>query len=285
MKTLMKSLIFALLGVAAFAQPLPQYGSALTKTTLSAAITSSQQTVAVAATTGCPASGTFNPVSNPCVLAVGHEIMSVVAINGTNLTVDRGAFGTRAEANPSGSLAFIGSNSALPPLTKLDNNYPFTGFTFFSTPWTTVAAGSITDVDGKLWYSAIEVPQATVITKACILKGGGTMTDSVILAIWDRNGNLLANTTTAGVALTGTASLYQCIALSNAVLLNGPQVYYVGVEGHGTTAGQFGMYAAGSMPDLYPTGSQTGGTWPAVGNITAPATTFTAAVGPIMYLE
>lgn len=285
MKTYIASLfVFASL---AFSQPLPQSGTSLTKTTLSAAVTASATNVVVAATTGCPQSGTFNPVSNPCVLITGHEIMDVVAINGTVLTVARGAAGTIGEAHAANALAFIASTSAVKPNARFTDDLPWSDWTFYGTfaGQNSVASASITDVSGKLWYSALQIPRTTIITKACIMKGAGTATDSVVLAIWDRLGNLLGTTATAGTALSGAASIYQCIALTNAIVLAGPQTYYVGVQGNGTTAGQFAMYAAGGAPDLYPTGSQTGGTFGTVLPITSPAYTFTASVGPVMALE
>lgn len=281
----LKVLTLALLGGALFAQS-PQSGSNLTQTTITASLNSSATTVNVGATTGCPASGTFSPVSNPCALIVEHEIMEVLAINSKTLTVQRGAAGTIAEAHPANALAYIGSDSAIKPYPNFQDNYPWTGYTFFSTfsgP-NSVAVNEAADVSGKLFYSAIQIPQTTVLTKACLFNGNGTLADKVILAIWDRNGNLLANTAVAGVTQTGT-SQYQCIAFTNAVLVQGPQVYYVGVQGNGTTAASYSLYAAGSAPDLYPTGVQTGGTFGTVLNITAPAVTFTANNGPIMAVE
>lgn len=283
MKTINQILfVFALAASLAFAQ-LPQSGTSVTRTTLSGTVTAGQTTIAVASTSGCPASGTFNPVSNPCTLIVEHEQMDVQAINGTTLTVQRGASGSIAEAHTSGVAVFIGSSSAVKPATNFQPNYFNTGYTWFPTFSVSNAAAvnSATDVSGKLWYSGINIPYTTVLTGACLLNGGGTVADNVVVAIWDKAGTLLQQSAAAGVTQSG-ASILQCTTFSKPVLVQGPQMYFVGVQGNGTTAGSFSLYAAGGAPTNYPTGVQTGGTFGTVLNITSPATTFTANAGPIM---
>lgn len=290
MKKLILSL--ALFSLAAFAQPNPQSASnGPTRTTLSAAITSSQTTVTVGSTSGCPASGSFNNVSNPCDLLVGREMMHVLAINGTNLTVERGANGLLGEAYPSGEAAFIGSPSAFRDQAtgqsvpfpqfgdwNLNNTYQwYATFSSYAEP----AANQVTDVSGKLWYTAIQIPSSTILTGACQMNGNGTLADKMIFALWDRNGNLLANTAVAGVTQSGT-SVLQCQSFINPVVVQGPGLYYIGVQGNGTTAASIAAYPSGGAPTNYPTGTQTGGTFGTIKNITSPATSFTANVGPIM---
>ncbi len=83
--------------VGAFVAPT---GAAITSTTAAAAITQSAQTIQVASATGIAV--------NTTVLLVEQEIMAVVAVSGTTITVQRGASGTKALAHTSGSTVFIG---------------------------------------------------------------------------------------------------------------------------------------------------------------------------------
>ena len=281
----------ATLAALAFAQPLPITGGATAKrTTLSANLVAPSNTnpgiyVQVGSTSGCPFSGSFNPVSNPCDLVVGRELMHVLAINGTVLTVERGANGTLAEAYPSGTGAFIGSVAAFgsfpfPQFGDWNPNNTFTWFTTFSYTGQP-AATQVTDVSGKIFYSAIQIPNSQILTGACQQNGSGTLADKMIFALWDRNGNLLANSATAGTTQSGTSQL-QCQAFTAPVVVQGPNIYYIGVQGNGTTAASIAAIPTGGAPTNYPTGTQTGGTFGTIGAITSPATTFTAGVGPIM---
>lgn len=289
--------VFALTSALAFGQLTPQSASTgPTRTTLSAALaqpssTNSATVVTVGATTGCPASGSFNNVSNPCDLLVGREMMHIIAISGTSLTVERGANGTLAEAYPSGEAAFIGSPSAFrDQVTGLTVPFPQFGdwylnntYSWYTTfaPNNAPAPTQVTDVSGKLWYSAIQIPSSVVLTGACQMNGNGTLADKMIFALWDRNGNVLANTAVAGVAQSGT-SVLQCQNFVNPVVVQGPGLYYIGVQGNGTTAASIAAIPTGGAPTNYPTGVQTGGTFGTIAKITSPATTFTAGVGPIM---
>ena len=273
------------------AQPLPiTAGATAKRTTLSANLVQPSNTnpgiyVQVGSTSGCPSSGSFNPVSNPCDLLVGRELMHILAINGTVLTVERGANGTLAEAYPSGTGAFIGSVQAFAnfPFPQFGDWNPNNTYTWFTTlaPFDGRTPTQVTDVAGKIWYSAIQIPASVVLTGACQLNGNGTLADKMIFALWDRNGNLLANTATAGVTQSGT-SVLQCQAFTAPVVVQGPNLYYIGVQGNGTTAASIAAIPTGGAPTNYPTGVQTGGTFGTIGAITSPATTFTNGVGPIM---
>jgi hypothetical protein len=90
-----------LLALLAFAA-LPAFSqTALTATTLSAAITSSQRTFAVASATGITANAT--------TLLISNEALRVVGVSGTTITVaPRGAGGTRAMPHVSGAMVLAG---------------------------------------------------------------------------------------------------------------------------------------------------------------------------------
>lgn len=102
--------------------------TALTTTTLSAAITSSQSVISVASATGisAPAAGTGNIYgaqagsmlfiedgtsgNNQGSSATG-EAMLVTGVNGTSISVVRGAASTPANAHISGAIVFVGTPS------------------------------------------------------------------------------------------------------------------------------------------------------------------------------
>lgn len=161
---------------------------------------------------------------------------------------------------------------------------PYSGWTTYPTPGNVVAPAAVTDVSGKLWFSQIYVGSNTGTTGACILSGSGGGTDSQIFALWDNQGNLLATSALTGAV--GATSLLSCQAWVAPIILTGPNTYFIGVQGNGTTAATFSAYKTGGAPTNYLTGVQTGG---AFGTILAIATaniptTFTTAVGPYMSL-
>jgi hypothetical protein len=148
-------------------------------------------------------------------------------------------------------------------------------------PLADVAKGTITDVNGKIWYSSLQVASNFIATGACILNGSTVATDKWILAIYDSTGTLLTSTALAGTT-TANASKYQCIAFNAPIGVTGPAQYFIALQGNGTTD-TFQAYAANGAPSSYPTGSQTG-TFGTLAAITSIPTTFTAAVGPVMTL-
>jgi len=173
-------------------------------------------------------------------------------------------------------------NSAnLPGQADPQVNYaqPFGGF---QTPYPApgISLTAVTDVATTVWFDQIFIPVNATVTGACVYNGSGAGTDSVILYLWDQTGALVANTALAGTASAG-ASQYQCIAFTATAQVLGPQTYYVGVAGNGTTASSFEMYPAGSTPLKYGASSKTAVTFGTATTIT-PTTTFTAGKGPLM---
>lgn len=161
---------------------------------------------------------------------------------------------------------------------------PYSGWTTYPTPGNVVAPAAVTDVSGKLWFSQIYVGSNTGTTGACILSGSGGATDSVIFALWDSAGTLMANSALTGAV--GATSLLSCQAWVSPIILTGPNTYFIGVQGNGTTAATFSAYKTGGAPTNYLTGVQTGGAFGTILNITTAniPTTFTTAVGPYMSL-
>lgn len=260
-------------------------GGLLTASTISQAIainpTSGPISFQVASVTGCPSFGSFNRVSNPCDALVDQEQMHVEAINGTFITVQRGANGTLAQQHVSGVPIYFGSPTAFAQFSTVKSDLFDATYTQFATFPPTVTVAQVTDVSGTEWFSQINVPQSTVSKGACQLNGNGTLADNMLFILWDRLGNVLANTAVAGVAQSGT-SIYQCQNWVNAVSLQAGK-YFVGVQGNGTTAASIAAYATGGAPTNYATGNQTG-TFGTVVNITTVPATFSASKGPVMSL-
>lgn len=137
------------------------------------------------------------------------------------------------------------------------------------------------DVNGQLWITDVWVPGPKAITKIGVLQGGTATTDNILAALYDANGILLGNSATAGSLLSG-ASTFKELSLLATVQIYGGQ-YFVAVQGNGTAAGAIRTIAASTFADVL-SGTAAGvfGTVPAT--ITVP-TTFTAGVGPVVYLK
>ena len=146
----------------------------------------------------------------------------------------------------------------------------------------------------QLWVTDILVPYTRVVKNINILSGGTATTDNWLAAIYDSYGTLIASTSLSGQLLaTANSWQTQAIALTYArgtttsttatsVTLNGPQQYYIAVQGNGTTAGAFQTVAA---PYQICAGIITAGTFGTIPATITPPTTFTTAKGPIVYLS
>jgi hypothetical protein len=84
--------------------------TALTQTTLSAAVTSNVRTIQVASATGITAPGATTGAGS--LLFVDAEAMSVLSVNSTYVTVQRGAAGTKATGHISGAAVLLGPPQA-----------------------------------------------------------------------------------------------------------------------------------------------------------------------------
>lgn len=143
------------------------------------------------------------------------------------------------------------------------------------TPATLAAAG--TDSAGvatQLWVGEVRIPCNTLLTGISFLIGSVGGTDKVIVALYDVNGNLVANSALAG-ATVGTASTFQRVAFTTPYQA-APGKYYIAVSTNGTTAKL--QTQPGGDHDAGAITGQTFGTLP--NPITVP-TTFTASKAPI----
>lgn len=145
------------------------------------------------------------------------------------------------------------------------------------------SAGTNTaDINGQLWITEIFVPYSYVVSIIGFLQGGTATTDNFLAALYDPGGNLIGNSATAGVILSGASTFAERTLLAP-VQVNGPNRYYVAVQGNGTAAGAIQTIPASTFVGLF-TKVLSGafGTVPA--QIVVP-TTFAAGSGPIVYLK
>lgn len=281
-KAIQFGLLFFLAGTLAFGQ------SAIGSTTLSGAVTSSTTMVCVASATGV-VTPSLASAQLGSYLVIDAEITQVAAstLSTTCFKVKRGVLGSMADSHGSGAKVWILGQS----VSTGDTSRPISAATFLAqktfrpnkvvgTPNVySVTPASVTGVAGKIWYSQFVIDDATIATGACVLNGATVGTDKSIVALYDKTGALLANSSTAGTT-TATASAYQCIAFANPIGLTAGH-YFLALQTNGTTD-NFKAYGTAAMPSSYPTGSQTG-TFGTLASITV-TTTFTASVGPYMTL-
>lgn len=136
-----------------------------------------------------------------------------------------------------------------------------------------------TDINGQVWISSLQLPVDKAITGIGCLQGGTATTDKTIFSLYNSAGTLLANSAVAGTLLSG-ANTFQRQAFTS-VYTAPAGLYYVGVQGNGTTAGSIRTIAASTFLQVATAvASGTFGTLPAI----TPPTTFTADSGPICYV-
>lgn len=213
-------------------------------------------------------SNTLNAYSNSFL---GSVAVTVVGDNVTTASTTQGAIyvaGTRA--------LNISSAGGIMPVTPTQ---PFTTFQTPPAPPPTTLLTSTTDANGTIWWTPVAIPYTSTLTGACVMLGAGSLTDSVILALYNQAGAVVAQTAGAGTALSGSAGNMQCIAFTGTVTVTGPNIYALAVQGNGTTAGQFYTYAAGSIPKVG-CNNQTG-VFNTLANITW-TSTFNAGKCPVM---
>lgn len=149
------------------------------------------------------------------------------------------------------------------------------------------------DINGQFWITDIFVPMRKAITGIGFLQGLTATTDNFLVALYNSKGQLIANSATAGVTLSG-ASTFQQQALivpsnnptiyggSTGIVLPGPAQYFIAIQGNGTAAGAIATIAANTYIDVL--GSSLAGTFGTVPATITPPSTFTANKAPIAYL-
>ena len=254
-------------------------------TTLSNAVTAATTQFCVASATGIVTPSLSTGVVGSFLFTDTEAAQVIGAGAGSNcFKVKRGQLGTPAVPHAASVLVWVGNADT----NTGDSSRP-TGSNLFpledaaqgvgaSTPFPYGAITSTAPVAGTTYFGQITVPYNRASTGACILNGGTVGTDNHLVALYDYQGNLVANSAVAG-ALAANVSLLQCFAWVTPVELAGPATYYVAVQSNGTTA-TLGLYVTGNVGTSYVTGSVTG-TFGTIKQTIAPGNTFTTAKGPI----
>lgn len=176
MKINLTLFLAALLVAPAFSQ------TALTSTTTTAAVLVNQTVIPVTSATGI----TSNPRTLIFVIDKNNrtgEMMSVTAVNGTNLTVERGIAGSRG-AHATGAYVIIGSAlSEAQSFQRSDASGPCTAAQTMFTPWINVVNGqqflcstlTLTWVPGWNTTGLPAGPTADVASAAGVVLPGGPL--------------------------------------------------------------------------------------------------------------
>lgn len=154
-----------------------------------------------------------------------------------------------------------------------------TGFTTFyaggaGNVLNTTSGTSTATVAGTTYYAGLLIPMAVTLTGITVTIGVTGGTDKWIVALYDPAGNVVANSSLAGVTV-GTAQTKQSIPFTAPVSVNGPGGYYVALQSNGATA-TFRSFS--NVGETFATGSAAGtfGTLPQL----SLAGTYTVNVGP-----
>lgn len=135
-------------------------------------------------------------------------------------------------------------------------------------------------VAGDKFVSEIVIPYNVTLTGAAILNGPTVGTDSVIVCLFDSTGAAVATSALAGTATSGADAWQEVDFTSTYAATSGR--YFVGVQGNGTTD-NFHALAAGGLNSTAQN-TDDNGSFGTVSDIGTPPTSFTADVGPVMYV-
>lgn len=148
-----------------------------------------------------------------------------------------------------------------------------------------VAATSGTDTacsNGTCYLGRVFVPTGCKITGVQYLVGSVGGTDKVIATLYDREGNLLANSAAAG-ATVGTAAQVQQVAFETPYTLEGPAELWIGLTFNGTTA-KFRSVPAHCQIGNAQLGGSVAQTFGTIGSTITPPTSHTADKAPVASL-
>lgn len=254
-------------------------------TSLSTAVKAGDTQMCVASATGIVTPSLATGVAGS-FLMIDSEAAQVIGAgaSSTCFKVKRGQLGTTQQVHAASVLVWVANadtNTGDPSrptgqnLFALEDAAEGVGA---STPFPYGAITSTAPVAGTTYFGEIVVPYNRASQGACILNGGTVGTDNHLVALYDYQGNLVANSAVAG-ALAAGVSLLQCFAWVTPVELAGPATYYLAVQSNGTTA-TLGLYVTGNVGSSYVTGSVTG-TFGTIKQTIAPGNSFTTAKGPI----
>jgi len=152
---------------------------------------------------------------------------------------------------------------------------------YASVPIGSVAYASMgtntTLVAGTIYWSEIEVERPVTLTGIAVLNGATVGTDNGLVALYDTNGAVVANSALAGAVAAG-ANTFQARDFTAPVAVQ-PGRYFVAYQSNGTTATLRTIAVSTFIDSLTASATGTFGTLTA---LTVP-TTITADKGPIAY--
>lgn len=136
-----------------------------------------------------------------------------------------------------------------------------------------------TYVSGTQYVSSILIGSDITLTGIACYNGATVGTDKVIYALWDRDGDLVTNTTTSGTTTSGADAAQEIAFASTQAVKAG--LYWVGVQANGTTDNV--KTVAASTYAHVATDAITGTFGTLDDPLTVPST-FTANEGPLCYV-
>ena len=131
-------------------------------------------------------------------------------------------------------------------------------------------------VAGTLYWSQLFLDCNLTLTGVSVLVGSIGGTDKWIVALYDYQGNKLANSALAGTT-AGTAANLQSIPFTATYAATGPGYYFIALQSNGTTA-KFRSY---TTPGAAFIDGSTTGTFGTLPNPLTVGTTYTNNVGPV----
>lgn len=133
-----------------------------------------------------------------------------------------------------------------------------------------------------LYVTSIYVGADSTINNINVLAGGTVGTNSIIGTLYNSAGTLLRSSILTGTA-TASANTFQVLALLTPIAIQGPGVYYVGIQANGATD-NVRTIAASTFVGRRGAAQTSQPAFGSPGNITPP-TTFTANTAPIVFLN
>jgi hypothetical protein len=175
-----------------------------------------------------------------------------------------------------------------PPITfgpagsKVGTNVAVESIPLGSVAYSSLGNATTYGASTTLYVTSIYVGSDMTVTNINVLAGGTVGTNSIIGTLYNNAGTLLRTSLLAGTATSG-ANTMQTLALLTPIAIQGPGVYYVGIQANGTTDNVRTIAASTFIGRVG--AAQTGQpAFGSPGNITPP-TTFTANTAPIVYLN
>ena len=214
------------------------------------------------------------------MLYIDGELMTVQAVNGLFITVQRGQGGTKVANHANGANVWLADPSFFAQY-AFGGPFPYNGrYRYFTQPIVgslTALGTSTSDTAGGIFMADVYVPRVFISTGGAVLNGATVGADAPLVALYDYSGSLIAQSLGA---LTAGASAFQQRAWVNPVVLV-PGQYFLAYQTVGTTDNFQTIKTVTYLDILAGTLAGTFGTLP--NPITVPAT-FTADKGAIGYI-